>query len=420
MDRFVTSSHPCFDDRARASYSRLHLPVAAVCNVQCNYCDRRFDCIGESRPGVTSALLSPEAAADYVDEAQAMDPSLRVVGIAGPGDPLADAERTLTTLRLVHERHPELLLCVATNGLSLPLYVNDLVALNTSHVTVTVNAIDPTIGGRLYAWVRDGSHRLSGAAAGERIWQAQSQGIRTLVQRGVLVKVNAVLVPGVNADHLVDVAREVGALGACRFNCIPMHPVPTARFGGLEAPSRGLLELVRGECARHVALMTHCSRCRADAWGRIGRGASESHLALLRKHARSSAPERPYVAVLSHEGVFVNQSLGEATQLWIFGRERGGFVLVERRAMPGSERKTERWLRVAARLRDCRVLLVQGAGATPRGILASAGVEVLATSGPIEEALVPVYDGLRPPEPRDSGFVCGKGSSCSGVGVLCG
>src|SRR5512142_2859302 len=110
------TAHPCFDDVARLKYARVHLPVAPACNVQCNFCDRRFDCANESRPGVTSVLLSPEQAATYVDDVIASDPSIRVVGIAGPGDPLAQATKTLRTLQLVRNRHPDVLLCVATNG----------------------------------------------------------------------------------------------------------------------------------------------------------------------------------------------------------------------------------------------------------------------------------------------------------------
>jgi hypothetical protein len=32
---------------------------AAGCNVQCRICNRKFDCVNESRPGVSSGVLSP-------------------------------------------------------------------------------------------------------------------------------------------------------------------------------------------------------------------------------------------------------------------------------------------------------------------------------------------------------------------------
>ena len=59
------SKHPCFDSKARHEFGRVHLPVAPKCNIQCNYCDRQYDCCNESRPGVTSIVLSPKQALEY-------------------------------------------------------------------------------------------------------------------------------------------------------------------------------------------------------------------------------------------------------------------------------------------------------------------------------------------------------------------
>jgi len=39
------SKHPCFREEARGVCGRVHLPVAPQCNVKCNYCDRRYDCV---------------------------------------------------------------------------------------------------------------------------------------------------------------------------------------------------------------------------------------------------------------------------------------------------------------------------------------------------------------------------------------
>ena len=54
------SEHPCYSEKACHAFGRCHLPVAPKCNIQCNYCVRDFDCVNESRPGVTSKVLSPE------------------------------------------------------------------------------------------------------------------------------------------------------------------------------------------------------------------------------------------------------------------------------------------------------------------------------------------------------------------------
>ena len=53
------TDHPCFGgDHSKAG--RIHLPVAPGCNIKCGFCERRFDCANESRPGVTSKVLTPE------------------------------------------------------------------------------------------------------------------------------------------------------------------------------------------------------------------------------------------------------------------------------------------------------------------------------------------------------------------------
>ena len=56
--------------------------LAPLCNIQCNFCDRRYDCVNESRPGVTASGLSPHQALSYLDQALVRDPRIAVVGIA--------------------------------------------------------------------------------------------------------------------------------------------------------------------------------------------------------------------------------------------------------------------------------------------------------------------------------------------------
>jgi len=57
--------HPCFDGRAVEACGRIHLPVAPGCNIQCGYCSRAFDCVNESRPGVTGRVMEPGEAVSY-------------------------------------------------------------------------------------------------------------------------------------------------------------------------------------------------------------------------------------------------------------------------------------------------------------------------------------------------------------------
>lgn len=91
-------NHPCYSEEAHHYFARMHAPVAPRCNIQCHYCNPKFDCVNESRPGVVSRLLSPDEAYGEVSHILTGMPNLSVVGIAGPGDPLANPEAYLQDL----------------------------------------------------------------------------------------------------------------------------------------------------------------------------------------------------------------------------------------------------------------------------------------------------------------------------------
>lgn len=75
--------HPCYSEEAHHYFARMHVAVAPACNIQCNYCNRKFDCANESRPGVVSELLKPEEAVKKVLVVAGEIPQMSVVGIAG-------------------------------------------------------------------------------------------------------------------------------------------------------------------------------------------------------------------------------------------------------------------------------------------------------------------------------------------------
>jgi len=183
-------AHPCFNQEARHTHARIHLPVAPRCNMQCNYCNRKYSCVNESRPGVTCAILTPGQSIEYLRKYTDKVSNLSVVGIAGPGDPFANASETLETLRMVKVRHPHLLLCIASNGLNLFPYVDELAAIGLSHVTVTVNAVDPRIGAKFYEWMAIDGHRCEGVEAAEQLWDRQRKAIRALAAKGGVVHIN--------------------------------------------------------------------------------------------------------------------------------------------------------------------------------------------------------------------------------------
>ena len=87
---------------------------------------------------------------------------ISVAGIAGPGDPFADPEPTLETLRKIRTSHPEAILCVSSNGMNILSSIKELAELKVSHVTITVNAIRADIGAKIYKWIRVGKKTFRG------------------------------------------------------------------------------------------------------------------------------------------------------------------------------------------------------------------------------------------------------------------
>lgn len=163
-----TMEHPCYNCGAH-KYARIHLPVAPACNVQCNYCVRKFDCQNESRPGVTSKILTPMEALERYRLVKEKMPNLTVAGIAGPGDALANWEEVSETFRLIRKYDPEVTFCLSTNGLMLPMHAKEIAELGISHVTVTLNAVDPHISGQIYKYIRFMGQSYEEDAAG-RSW----------------------------------------------------------------------------------------------------------------------------------------------------------------------------------------------------------------------------------------------------------
>ncbi|MCG8400576.1 MAG: nitrogenase cofactor biosynthesis protein NifB [Firmicutes bacterium] len=262
--------HPCYAREAHGKYARMHLPVAPRCNIGCNYCHRKFDCVNESRPGVTSKILTPEAARDKFLLVREKVANLSVVGIAGPGDALANWESTGKTIKLIKEADPEVILCLSTNGLMLPDYAREIVALGVRHITVTVNCLERATGSRIYRYVGYRGQVYRGAAGAEVLLRNQQQGIGYLAANGVLVKVNIVMITGVNDDEVPEVVRRMKELGAFITNIMPLVPAPGSVFQDCAPTGAAELNRMRDLCGRDMPQMRHCKQCRADAVGLLG------------------------------------------------------------------------------------------------------------------------------------------------------
>lgn len=218
VPRVDLDTHPCYSRAAHFRFGRIHVPVAPRCNIKCNYCIRKYACPNENRPGVTMRVISPDEALDTVRAAIASDARLKVLGVAGPGDALAN-EATLATFERA----------------------------GITTLTITINAVDPAIGEQIYEYVRYKGKTYRGRAAFELLHHNQMEGLREAAWRGMVVKVNSVLIPGVNDQHMPAIARAVKDNGAYIMNIIPM--LPLAKFAHLPEPTLEQVNQVRNVCA---------------------------------------------------------------------------------------------------------------------------------------------------------------------------
>ncbi len=433
----LARDHPCYSEDAHHHFARMHVAVAPACNIQCHYCNRKYDCANESRPGVVSERLSPEHALRKVLAVAAEVPELSVVGIAGPGDALANLEATVATLEGIRRAAPDLMLCLSTNGLALPDHAARLASLGVRHVTVTVNMTDPEVGERIYPWILRDGRKVRGKEASRILSERQLEGIARLAANGVLVKVNSVVIPGVNDRHLPEVARAVRSAGAFLVNLVPLLSAPEhgTHFGktGQRGPTHEELEAVQGACQVDARLMRHCRQCRADAVGRLGEdrfevftlarlppspardarelraerrerieraraiAARERDLELARLRAVSPGLSAR-IAVATRSGGIVDQHFGHAKEFLVYDVAREGARLVGRRATAaycsGGEGDDDA-LSVALRaIGDCRAVLVAKVGHCPKGKLAAAGIEPVTEHAfrPIEAAALAWFE----------------------------
>ena len=426
--------HPCYSEEAHHHYARMHVAVAPACNIQCNYCNRKYDCANESRPGVVSELLTPEEAAHKVLVIAGKIPQMTVLGIAGPGDPLANPEQTFRTFELIADKAPDIKLCLSTNGLMLPDYVDRIKQLNVDHVTITINMVDPKVGEKIYPWVRYQRKRYRGVEAAKILHERQMEGLQALQEADILCKVNSVMIPGINDEHLAEVDEVIRSKGAFLHNIMPLISAPEhgTHFGltGQRGPTPKELKALQDKCSGNMKMMRHCRQCRADAVGLLGEDRSqeftkdkflemtpeydiekrqEVHAGIdkfreelkatkAKKAAAKKAKKTPKIllAVATKGGRLVNQHFGHAKEFQIFEVDGNEAKFVGHRKVDhycqsgyGEEATLDN---IIQSISDCKGVLASKIGHCPQDELRKAGLEPFEAYDVIDKVALDFYE----------------------------
>jgi len=361
---------------------RLSLPVAPHANARLRFAP-------DQPPG---PVMSPEEALAWAAQVLGSTGTPPQVVIAGPGDPLATVGLTLKTIRLFKLKYPSLTVEIVTLGVGgeecAPLLDEEGVGL----VTLRVDAVDPEILAKLFAWIRPGKKTVRLAEAVEILLSEQALAVVAFRKAGIKVKIRTTLYPGYNDGHLEQIEQRMAQLGAAAMTLVPFKPgaEEAENQGFPREPDKAMLTAARSRVGKYLE---------AD----VEQEASESGSAVLAPATDGGfvaaalprpSSKRPNVAVVSVGGMEVDLHLGQAYQALIYGpREDGLTCLLGRRDLPEAGGGGLRWEKLADSLPDCFALLAASAGANPKQILKDRGITVLITEGEIDGTVDVLFGG---------------------------
>ncbi|MGL5058975.1 MAG: nitrogenase cofactor biosynthesis protein NifB, partial [Microcoleus sp.] len=299
----------------------------------------------------------------------------------------------------------------------------------------TINMVDPEIGTKIYPWVHYRRKRYKGLEAARILHERQMEGLQALKEADILCKVNSVMIPGINDEHLVEVDRVIREKGAFLHNIMPLISAPEhgTHFGltGQRGPNPAELKKLQDECAdSNMKMMRHCRQCRADAVGLLGEDRSQEFTkdkfmemdsqydlelrqevhsgiekfkeeikaakAKVKPSERVKNSPKILVAVATKGGGIVNQHFGHAKEFQIFEVDANEAKFVGHRKIDqycqsgyGEDATLEYVIKAIA---DCKAILVSKVGECPKAELREAGLQVVEAYDVIEKVAREFYD----------------------------
>ncbi len=389
---------------------RIFVPVSKKCNVQCNFCDRRLDCCNAGKNGESSSVVTEDTVEAYLRDAFNVNENVETIEIVGTGDVFATPQQTIKLLEIIRNTYPEKLLCLTTNGLELADYAEELARLRVAQVSVAVNAVRPIVGAEVYEWVYYKDKSLFGVEAAEVLIEKQKLAVEQLKKHNISVKINTIVIPKVNENHVAEVAEETAKWGADVQDCLPFFPVEGTEFSGLfysNASALGKAMLKASEYLPQVSPLF------ASLQGLQSK--TEVSFVPDKTEVKKIFEKKPNIAVCTTDGGYVDLHLGATPFLWIYSWENEKVQLVEKR--PIHHDVENRWDVLAGSIPDCHYLLVAGVGGAPLKVLDTYEIDTIALEGSIPETLSSIFQGNGVPDEQLKRLgKCGFGTTCSGPG----
>ncbi len=378
--RHSSATRPCSGtDGRKLPGRRLHLPVAPRANARL-----RFGCTEKSMPA-----MMPEEALAWLDDVLRQGIKVEVVGITGPGDPLAVVGPTMETLRLVRRKYPDTSLSLSTLGINGDRYAETLADIGVNHITMLVDAVAPEVAEKLYTWIRPGTRTVPLPKAARMLLDEQARAVTAFKRAGLKVRINTTVYAGHNAEHVEKIAESMAALGAETMSVTPFEPA-AGDENIPHGPGTELMDTVRLRASKYIKIVDTGEKSAAGLPDAIFLESYKDSTAMLPKPSDG----RPNVAVVSSNGMDVDLHLGHAVKALIYGpREDGLPCLLGTRWLPEPGGGSSRWQDLADTLGDCFALLTASTGASPRKILSRCGIRVLITEENVEGTVDVLYGG---------------------------
>jgi nitrogen fixation protein NifB len=397
--------HPCFNNYDFHS-AVIHLPIAGASNIV--YKEKLFfdDSLTESCGAATKLLITPDEAIERFVEVRKGLPNLSVAAIAGPGEALADFDSVKNVFLRIRQLHPEMLLCLATNGLMLPVYANHLISLGVNSITVTMNTFHPETGAKIYDHITYLGHNYYGTEGANILLQNQIAGISYLTSLGIAIRINIQVIRGVNEEEIKDIIRFAKECG-CKFTNVMDLSTGKISENGLEAFHSDNLSEVRKEYEAIMPQSYFCKPCDPASVEtqstRFSYDFSKSMLPITGNPKKVSVTAR--FAVCSQNGKLTDQHFGLATRFYIYDYTDDVITFLETRLIEqyclGSKEDKEngKIYRLIKAIEDCNCVICMRIGVCPANALKEKDIDTYTTYNLIEdgirEAVSRLYRGRR-------------------------
>ena len=274
----------------------------------------------------------------------------------------------------------------------LPFHAQELIDLDVSHVTITMNAIDPKITAKVYKYVDYLGVIYTGEEGATILLNNQLSGLKYLTDRGIVVKVNIVMLKGINDHHIEEITKKVKTLGATVTNIMQMIPVKGTPFETMPLVSMKEINDLRKVCGENIKQMYHCKQCRADAIGTLD---NDQSLKISEEiETKNSNGKILKFAVATKSGIGVDLHFGHALEFDIYEYKNNKALFIEKRSVlkycdgkENCEEEEDKFSKIIKVIGDCDGVISLRIGEEPRKKLEELDIAAFMSCERVEDAV---------------------------------